>query len=102
MFAHGQLACASRRWGERLVHRPRSDDKRICGLARWLVAVAIVAGSPHAAQAHGIVGNRVFPGTLTFEDPAVMDELVLPAMTLKHPAEGADRTTASAGRSRGS
>ena len=92
MFTHGQLACASRRREERLVHRPRSDDRRICGLARWLVAVAIVAGASHAAQAHGIVGNRVFPGTLTFEDPAVMDELVLPAMTLKHPGEGADVT----------
>ena len=92
MFTHVQLACASRRREERLVHRPRSDDRRICGLARWLVAVAIVAGASHAAQAHGIVGNRVFPGTLTFEDPAVMDELVLPAMTLKHPGEGADVT----------
>ena len=45
----------------------------------------------HAAQAHGIVGNRVFPGTLAFDDPAVMDELVLPAVSrLKHPREGAD------------
>jgi hypothetical protein len=28
-----------------------------------------------AGHAHGIVGNRVFPGTLAFDDPAVMDEL---------------------------
>ena len=29
-------------------------------------------------QAHGIVGNRLFPGTLAFEDPAVNDELAFP------------------------
>jgi hypothetical protein len=46
----------------------------------------------HAAQAHGIVGNRVFPGTLAFDDPAVMDELVLAGTGLKHPGEGADVT----------
>jgi hypothetical protein len=44
----------------------------------------------HAAQAHGIVGNRVFPGTLAFDDPAVMDELVLAGANLKHPDEDAD------------
>jgi hypothetical protein len=39
----------------------------------------------------GIVGNRLFPGTLAFDDPAVMDELVLPAVSrLKHPGEGTD------------
>ena len=37
----------------------------------------ILAGC-HAAAAHGIVGNRLFPGTLTFDDPAVEDEAVLP------------------------
>src|ERR1700736_5153675 len=58
----------------------------------WLLAAMIVAAS-HAAQAHGIVGNRVFPGTLAFDDPAVMDELVFPAVSgLKHPGAGADVT----------
>jgi hypothetical protein len=43
------------------------------------------------AQAHGIVGNRLFPSTLAFDDPAVMDELVWPAVShLKRPREGAD------------
>jgi hypothetical protein len=28
--------------------------------------------------AHGIAGNRYFPGTLTFDDPAVADELIVP------------------------
>ena len=31
------------------------------------------------ALAHTIVGNRVFPATLTIDDPGVNDELVLPA-----------------------
>jgi hypothetical protein len=30
------------------------------------------------AQAHGIAGNRYFPGTLTFDDPAVADEFIAP------------------------
>jgi hypothetical protein len=47
----------------------------------------------HAAQAHGIVGNRVFPGTLAFDDPAVMDELILSAVSsFKHSGERADVT----------
>lgn len=33
-----------------------------------------------AAAAHGIAGNRYFPGTLTFDDPAVADEVVLPQL----------------------
>ena len=60
--------------------------------ARWLIAAAMVVVSA-AAQAHGIVGNRVFPSTLAFDDPAVMDELVLPAVSrLKQPREGTDVT----------
>jgi hypothetical protein len=65
-------------------------------LGAWLLAAMIVAAS-HAAQAHGIVGNRVFPGTLAFDDPAVMDELVLPATNFKHPGAGADVTDNRAG-----
>src|SRR5262249_8839522 len=58
--------------------------------ARCLIAaaMALVCGAAHA---HGIVGNRVFPGTLTFDDPAVMDELILPAAShLKHPSGDGD------------
>jgi hypothetical protein len=43
-------------------------------LAGILVLIGI---SP--AFAHTIVGNRVFPATLTIDDPGVNDELVLPA-----------------------
>lgn len=58
----------------------------------WLLGVLMLA-APCTAQSHGIVGNRVFPGTLAFDDPAVMDELVFPAVSsLKHPGEGADVT----------
>src|SRR5262249_48490356 len=62
------------------------------GWSRWLIAGAMVLISA-AAQAHGIVGNRVFPSTLAFDDPAVMDELIWPAVSrLKHPREGTDVT----------
>jgi hypothetical protein len=58
--------------------------------ARWLIAAAMVAIS-HNAAAHGIVGNRLFPGTLAFDDPAVADELVLPSSSsLGHPDGGSD------------
>jgi hypothetical protein len=33
------------------------------------------------AQAHGIAGNRYFDGTMTFDDPAVADEAILPLFT---------------------
>jgi hypothetical protein len=48
-----------------------------------LIAVLVSASS---AQAHGIAGNRYFPGTLTFDDPAVADELFIPLYShLEHP-----------------
>lgn len=46
-----------------------------------------------AAQAHGIAGNRFFPGTLTFDDPAVADEAVLPNFwSLEHRDGGGNIT----------
>src|SRR5215471_16201344 len=57
-------------------------------LVRWsalifcLTTLAFVQSTPTAA--HGIAGNRLFLGTLAFEDPAVMDELVLAGTNLKH------------------
>jgi hypothetical protein len=92
MFAHDRWRRASRRREERPTHHVRVADECIHGWVRWLLTAAMFAVS-HAAQAHGIVGNRVFPGTLAFDDPAVMDELVFPAVSsLKHPGEGADVT----------
>jgi len=41
-------------------------------------------GSTHCAHAHGIAGNRYFPGTL--DDPAVADEAIVPNFSsTKHP-----------------
>lgn len=50
------------------------------------LAFALLSAS-RSAHAHGIAGNRVFPGTMSFEDPAVMDELVLNGSSQKHPPE---------------
>jgi len=47
-------------------------------LAGALGAAAMFIGAA-PALAHTIVGNRVFPATLTFDDPGVNDELALPA-----------------------
>ena len=93
MFTHSRRACASPRREKQPIGRNLIAGCIHSGSwARWLIAAAMVAVS-HAAQAHGIVGNRVFPGTLAFDDPAVMDELVLPAVSrLKHPREGTDVT----------
>ena len=47
-------------------------------------------GATYAA-AHGIAGNRLFPGTVTFDDPAVADEAVLPDFSsLNRPAQGSN------------
>src|SRR5262249_2178293 len=56
----------------------------------FLLAPTMPAGS-RFADAHGIAGNRFFPGTLAFDDPAVADESRLPLFTSsKHPDEGGD------------
>jgi hypothetical protein len=49
-----------------------------------------------AAEAHAIAGNRLFPGTLTFDDPAVIDELDFPFISserLPQPLSGTGRDT---------
>jgi hypothetical protein len=40
-------------------------------------AIALLSGI-HPALSHTIVGNRLFPATLTIDDPGVNDELALP------------------------
>src|SRR5215831_5497078 len=45
---------------------------------RRLIVVMAILGVAHSAHAHGIAGNRFFPGTLSFDDPAVADESILP------------------------
>ena len=43
----------------------------------WVTVVATLIGIG-SATAHGIAGNRFFVGTLTFDDPAVADEAIVP------------------------
>ena len=53
-----------------------------------VIGLALFA-SAHSADAHGIAGNRFFVGTLTFDDPSVADEAIVPNFsTLNHPVEG--------------
>jgi hypothetical protein len=60
-------------------------------LTRRLLIAAAILGFVHSAHAHGIAGNRFFPGTLSFDDPAVADESILPLFTSsKQPGEGGD------------
>jgi hypothetical protein len=41
-----------------------------------------------ASEAHGIAGNRYFPGTLTFDDAAVADAAFLPIYPrVSHPTK---------------
>jgi hypothetical protein len=44
-------------------------------LGALLLPLQLLADS---AQAHGIAGNRFFDGTLSFDDPAVADEAIVP------------------------
>lgn len=53
-------------------------------LSRILCAAlcgAVLAGV-NGASAHEIVGNRMFPATLTIDDPGVADELALPTASI--------------------
>ena len=58
-------------------------------LAKRLLVILALLGGIHSAHAHGIAGNRFFPGTLTFDDPAVADEAIVPNFSSsKHPDSG--------------
>ena len=59
------------------------------GSKRVVVASVIAAFTWSGAHAHGIAGNRFFVGTLTFDDPSVADEAVVPDFsTLNNPVAG--------------
>lgn len=67
--------------------------QRAVDWGRALAIASAVLVASQTAQAHGIAGNRFFPGTLTFDDPAVSDEAVLPNVShLNHPDGGGDVT----------
>ena len=55
-----------------------------------LAALALVI-SARSAHAHGIAGNRYFDGTMTFDDPAVADEAILPYWAnSQYPTQGSN------------
>jgi hypothetical protein len=49
-------------------------------LAIFGIGVLGIVGSASSAGAHGVVGQRFFPATLTIDDPFVADELSLPTV----------------------
>ena len=58
-------------------------------MPRHLLIILAIFGGMHSAHAHGIAGNRFFPGTLSFDDPAVADEAILPNFaSFKRPTGG--------------
>jgi hypothetical protein len=61
---------------------------------RIVTLLVAMLASVASAQAHGIAGNRYFPGTLTFDDPAVADELFIPVYSmLEHPTREDGKAT---------
>jgi len=64
---------------------------RCAGVALAVWSTSLVTGP---ASAHGIVGKRFFPATLTIDDPFVADELSLPTyQQQKMPASGDEPAT---------
>jgi hypothetical protein len=61
---------------------------RLC-LAMVLGAAACLAGSS-AASAHAVVGDRIFPATMTVDDPGVGDEFDTQFGHIKTPGENGD------------
>jgi hypothetical protein len=58
-------------------------------LATFLLISAFVPASD--IHAHGIAGNRLFAGTLSFDDPAATDEAILPLFGyLDYPTQGSN------------
>jgi hypothetical protein len=65
-------------------------SKTISRAAPALIALALAA--PHTAAAHAIAGVRVFPVTLTLDDPGVADEATLPQIVYQ-PGPGPSNQT---------
>jgi hypothetical protein len=53
---------------------------KVARLAVASVCLLMAANSVHHASAHAVCGARVFPPTLTMDDPGVNDELSLPTI----------------------
>jgi hypothetical protein len=66
---------------------------RVVGWASALAIICAVLVASQPAHAHGIAGNRFFPGTLTIDDPAVADEAIVPNFSYwNHPDRGGEIT----------
>jgi len=50
-----------------------------------LFTIVVSLAISECAQAHGIAGNRFFPGTMTFDDPAVADEFLVEPLSVSQP-----------------
>jgi hypothetical protein len=62
-------------------------------LLRGVIIALLLLGGGSSAHAHGIAGNHFFVGTLTFDDPSVADEAIVPNFsTLNFPVEGDNAT----------
>src|SRR4051812_31692342 len=61
-------------------------------MKRASIAAALCAASlaPHLAQAHAIAGARVFPVTLTIDDPGVADEASIPTFSAQRQGASGD------------
>lgn len=54
-----------------------------------IAALVLLPLSAQPVHAHGIAGNRYFDGTMTFDDPAVADEAIVPNFShLGFPTQG--------------
>jgi hypothetical protein len=58
--------------------------RRLCAASRCAALL------PRGAEAHGIAGARVFPMTLTVDDPGVSDEASLPTFSVQRQGAGDD------------
>ena len=77
---------------------PNNEFSRLRGRTKSLLSIGLIVFAVltvlQDAFAHGIAGNRLFSGTLTFDDPAVADEAILPNLSYStHPDGGANVTT---------
>lgn len=50
--------------------------------ASAVLSISMALAAPAGAHAHGIVGERFFPATITTDDPFAADELALPTVTV--------------------
>src|SRR6202040_2150214 len=57
---------------------------KIMSLPTWRLGAALLIAAyfiPAGADAHGVIGERFFPATISSDDPFAADELALPTIT---------------------